>query len=70
MLDFYVDDLKLAGPTHEMDKAWKDPQGDKSDGGITLEKPEGDTQGTMTFWGCESKHSTEKIQGKTLRAIR
>ena len=59
MLDVYVDDMKLAGPTHEMEKAWIDLQGDKNIGGITLENPKGDTQDTMTFLGYESKHSTE-----------
>ena len=46
----YVDDMKLAGPTHFMVQAW-----DALGRGITLEQPRGNTPNVMTFLGCEQR---------------
>ena len=54
MLVVSVDDIKMSGPEHEMEKAWNDLSSNNA-GGIKLEVPKGDTQETITFLGCESK---------------
>ncbi len=54
MLIVYVDDMKLAGPSHLMKQAW-DALGE----GIQLECPRGNDekegQKKMTFLGCEHR---------------
>ena len=65
MLVVYVDDMKMAGPEHEMAKAWDDI-GKR----VNLEVPKGDTEEKITFLGCESTRLDTMIKGHPISGIK
>ena len=71
MLVIYVDDMKMSGPAHEMEAAWKSLSKQ-----IISEVPKGDTDAVigeepqmLTFLGCELKRGQRQIKEKTVNYV-